>query len=161
MEEDFLSDLGALALAARMKRISDLMVHSARDVYKSLGFDIEPNWYLVLKLLERRHQLSVTEIASILRFSHSSVVAIVRKMKERGYLECRVDGADGRRQLAALSTKAKNELPRLNDVWAAGERAIASMIAPHHDILVKLTHIENQLLESDFKSRTMHEITTD
>ena len=61
MKEDFVAALGYLTLSVRLKRISDTMVHSGRDMYKSLNLDIEPNWFLVFKLLKKYKSLSVTE----------------------------------------------------------------------------------------------------
>ena len=71
MKYDFVNELGYLALATRLKRISEAMVHSGRQMYKTLGMDIEPNWYLIFKLLQKYEQLTVMEMASKLHFSAS------------------------------------------------------------------------------------------
>lgn len=81
MKYDFINELGYLALATRLKRISDAMVHSGRQMYKTLELDVEPNWFLIFKLLDKYQQLSVTDIASKLHFSHPSVICLVNKME--------------------------------------------------------------------------------
>ena len=106
-KEDFVGQLGFLSMAARMKRLSDHIMHSARQFYKEEGIDIEPNWYLVFLLLKEHECLSITEIAEALQFSHPSVITMVRKMHKNGYLRCTTDPADTRRQLVKLSPKAK------------------------------------------------------
>ncbi|GAB5525299.1 MAG: hypothetical protein Roseis2KO_31710 [Roseivirga sp.] len=159
--QDFVSELGYLSLAVRLKRISDQMMHGARQLYKRQGLDIEPNWYLIFKLLENRSCLSITEIGEELGFSHPSVISIVRKMREKGFLTCTADPNDSRRQLIKLSKKAEAALPRFEAFWQAGERSIASLFSPDSDFLVQLAQLEQQYHQSDFMTRTLNELSHD
>lgn len=161
MKPDFVSELGHLALAVRLKRISDAMVHGARNLYRMQGLDIEPNWYLIFKLLQKHHTLSITEIAELLRFSHPSIVGMVKKMKSRGYLESRTDRQDSRKQLVMLSDKALRELPELEKVWHAGEAGIKKMFAPENKLLEQLQMLEAQLAKADFRQRTLKELNNE
>ena len=159
MKDDFMEELGYLALATRLKRISDAMVHSGRQMYKSLGLDIEPNWYLIFKLLDRHGTLSVTEIAGKLHFSHPSVITLIKKMKGNGYLESFTDKQDSRKQQVQLSAKAKQNLPQLEKIWEAGTLGVSRLFDPKDDFLGQLEKIERQLNEKDFRERTLNELT--
>lgn len=156
MEEDFVKELGYLSLASRLKRISDTMIHSGRQMYKELHWDIEPNWFLVFLALEKYGSLSVTDIANKLQFSHPSVITIVNKMTKAGYVESSKCAEDGRRQWITLTDKAKQRFPEFRKVWEAGTKGIENMMAGH-DILHTLDHIETQLSKHSFKERTLNE----
>ncbi len=158
VSEDFAGSLGYLSLAVRFKRLSDQMMHGARQVYKQHGLEIEPNWYLIFKLLEEKCCLSITEIGESLQFSHPSVISIVRKMRAKGFLNCATDKTDSRRQLVTLSDKALRELPRLQSFWLAGEQSIEKLFPAQSDFLDQLTRLEEQYRAKDFMTRTLNEL---
>ena len=151
---DFLTELGFLGFVTRLKRLSDSMLHDGRRLYKELGMEIEPNWYVIFKLLQKHEQLTITEIAERIEFSHPSVITIVNKMSEAGYLESDQCSEDSRRRLLRLSDKAKNEMPEFERVWEAG---IATMKNVSNDIdaLNVLAALESRIKESGFKDRTL------
>lgn len=160
MQEDYLKSLQHLALASRLKRISDKMIHSGREMYKHLNVDIEPNWYLIFKLLKEKEELSVTEIADYLQMSHPSIISIINKMMQSGYLNSRKCQHDGRKQLLSLSQKAKLEYDKLDKIWRAGSRGVANMIGDT-DLLQTLDHIEGQLDKKSFMEMTLENLETD
>lgn len=159
--QDFVSDLGYLSLAVRLKRLSDQMMHGARQLYKQHGLDIEPNWYLIFKLLQEKDCLSITQIGEELRFSHPSVISIVKKMKDKGFLSCTTDTSDSRRQLVRLSKKAMDQLPRFEAFWQAGERSIMTLFSEDDNFLERLCQLEQQYQQTDFMTRTLNELNNE
>ena len=158
MKNDFVNELGYLALATRLKRISEAMVHSGRNMYKSLEMDIEPNWFLIFKLLTKHEHLSVTEMAKKLHFSHPSVITLVSKMKDRGYLHTFTDPTDSRKQQFALTEKALEQIPEFEIIWRAGTTAVAGMFPPESNFLEQLESLEIQFSQSDFMERTLNQL---
>ncbi|MBL6445214.1 MarR family transcriptional regulator [Fulvivirga sp. 29W222] len=156
MHEDFIKELGYLSLASRLKRISDSMIHSGRQMYKNLNVDIEPNWYLIFKLLEKHGNLSVTDIAEKLQFSHPSVITIINKMTLAGYLQSEPCPTDGRRQWITLTQKAKKMLPEYQKLWVAGTKGIENMLKDTN-FLTLLDHLEQELSQQSFMERTLNE----
>lgn len=154
-EEDFIRDMGYLALANRLKRLSEVMMVSGRKLYKELALDIEPSWFLIFLLLQRDGALSVTEIAQKLRYAHPSVVTLVSKMKKKGYLNAHKDEEDGRKQLVTLSTKAKESLPSFETLWASGAQAMEGLLDPGDPFLETLNQLDERLQERSFKQRTL------
>ncbi|CAL2090785.1 MarR family transcriptional regulator [Tenacibaculum sp. 190524A02b] len=114
---DFLKTLKTAGYTARIKRISDGIMHDSRKIYKEIDLDIEPNWHLVFLLLKERDKMTVTEISEALGFSHPAVIKIIKKMKLRGYLYSEVDKKDSRKQQISLSKKALNKLPDFEEEW--------------------------------------------
>ncbi len=160
MKYDFVNELGYLALATRLKRISEAMVHSGRDMYKTLGLDIEPNWYLIFKLLQKYEQLSVMEMASKLHFSHPSVISLVNKMEANGYLESAPDKTDSRKRQFSLSQKAHDNIPEFEKVWKAGTVGVEKLFQDT-SFLDQLESVEIQLSQHDFKERTLNELANE
>lgn len=152
--EDFLTGLGFLGFVTRLKRISDAMLHDGRRLYKELGMEIEPNWYVVFKLLQARGELTVTEIADEIGFSHPSVITILNKMTKAGYVESDQCGVDSRRRLLKLSDKAKSEMPEFERVWGAGIITMKQML-DDIDALGLLKTLEQRTREKGFKDRTL------
>ncbi len=74
---------GYLTFTARLKRISDNLLYSSKDLYKFLNLEIEPNWHLIFLIFSDKDTLTITEIAEELRIFQSGVIKIVNKMKEK------------------------------------------------------------------------------
>lgn len=158
MKYDYINELGYLALATRLKRISDAMVHSGREMYKSLGLEVEPNWFLIFKLLTKYKQLTITEIASKLHFSHPSVIGLLSKMELNDYLHASADKTDTRKRQFSLTEKALKTLPELEKIWTAGALSTQNMFPEDSDFLNQLEAIEIQLSQSSFMQRTLNEL---
>lgn len=151
MKEDFLKELEFVGFTARIKRISDSLMYDARKVYEDLGIGIEPNWHLIFLLLKKENQLTVTQIAQKLQFSHPAIIKITKKMKEKGYLISITDSKDSRKQLLQLSEKGVKELPLFEKEWDKIETIIKEFV--DQDVLDKLQGIEEKLNESGLFDR--------
>ncbi|MGG7438333.1 MarR family winged helix-turn-helix transcriptional regulator [Chryseobacterium arthrosphaerae] len=153
MDFDFIKELGYKALDSRLKRISDRMSHDVRKFYKEFGIDVEPNWYLVLMLLQKKGEISITDIAEPLGYSHPSVVVIVKKMTDKGYLLIKKDRTDKRKQIISLSPKAIEMLPQLEKIWDSCEKAILQLLSEDLAILSYLDSIDQELKSESFYNR--------
>ncbi|ROH94336.1 MarR family transcriptional regulator [Chryseobacterium cucumeris] len=157
MDFDFIKELGYKALDSRLKRISDRMSHDVRKFYKEFGIDVEPNWYLVFMLLQKKGEISITDIAEPLGYSHPSVGAIVKKMSESGYLIIKKDSVDKRKQIISLSPKAIDMLPQLKQIWDSCEKAILKVLSEDLSILTYLDDIDQELKNESFHHRFKQE----
>ena len=152
---DHLSALGTLALSARMKRLSDMMVREAHVLYRELELGIEPNWYLVFLLLEEHKTLSVTEIATAIGWSHPSVVSLIREMQKAGFVAAEQDANDGRRTLLKLSARGRAQLKVARPVWDASRRGIEALLAESGvDLMRGLDALEAALRTRGYRQRT-------
>lgn len=157
MDFDFIKELGYKALDSRLKRISDRMSHDVRKFYKEFGVDVEPNWYLVFMLLKKRGEISITDIAEPLGYSHPSVVVIVKKMTEKGYLMITKDKTDKRKQMISLSPKAIEMLPQLEKIWDSCEKAILKLLTEDLSVFSYLDAIDQELKNESFHHRFKNE----
>lgn len=157
MEQDFVKELDFLGFVTRLKRISDAMLHDGRRLYKELGIDIEPNWFVILKLLKKEGELTVTEIADKIGFAHPSVITIINKMTKAGYLKSKKCTDDSRRRLLKLTSKAEKKMPEYQKVWDAGTAVIKKMFVDV-DALAFLEKLEEKIAKRGFKRRTLEEL---
>lgn len=157
MEKDFIKELGLLSVVTRLKRLSDIMIHDGRKLYKELGMDIEPNWYVIFRLLEQNGEMTITEIAEKIGFAHPSVISIVNKMINAGYLNEKKCGLDSRKRLLCLTSKAKEKMPEFENVWNAGTAGLKKML-DDLDVLSVLATFEERVFNKGFKDRALAEL---
>ncbi len=156
--EDFVKELGYLGFTMRLKRISDAMMHEGRRLYSELDVDIEPNWYVVFKLLKKHDRLGVTEIAEKLQMSHPSVITITNKMMKAGYLESERDKEDTRKRVLELSARALKKLPEFEAIWDAGTAGMVKALEGL-DALNFIEAVEQRFLHhKGFKDRTLEQL---
>ncbi len=151
---DFLRELGFLSIVTRLKRLSDTMIHDGRKMYRELGMDIEPNWFVVFKLFESHEELTVMEIAEKIGFAHPSVITIVNNMIKKGYLTSRQCDEDSRRRILVLTKKARDKMPEFERVWTAGVAGMKKMLSDTN-ALEFLDLLESRIAESGFRERTL------
>jgi ribosomal protein S18 acetylase RimI-like enzyme/predicted transcriptional regulator len=155
--QDFLRELGNLAVVTRLKRVSDAMLHDGRRMYKELGMDIEPNWFVIFRLLKKYGALGVTYIADRIGLAHPSVITIVNKMMKAGYLTEEKSPGDNRKRMLRLTAKAEEAMPEFERVWAAGTAGVKKMMNDV-DVLAFLDTLESRVEEKGFKNRTLEEL---
>ncbi len=158
VDVDFLSDLGLLGFVTRLKRVSDAMLHDGRRLYRELGMDIEPNWYVIFKLLEHQGPFTVTEIADRIGFAHPSVISIVNKMAKSGYLEDVRVSSDSRKRHLKLTAEAVERLPEFERVWKAGTAGLKRML-DDTDALSFLDRLEERVSAKGFRARALEELS--
>jgi len=124
---DYLQSLGYLGLTSRIKRMSDRLMHEGRLLYKLMDPEMEPNWFLVFKILDEKGYSTVTDISRRLGFAHPSVITIVKKMKAQGYLNFSPNKDDLRVQEIRLSKKGQDKMDTSTEIWAACERGVQSL----------------------------------
>ncbi len=157
MFNDIIKELGYKALDSRFKRISDRISHDVRKLYKELDIDIEPHWYLIFMLLEKKEEVSISYIAEYLGYTHPSAVIIVKKMSQKGYLNAIQDDSDKRKQIISLSDKAKEAMPKFKLLWESCENAILNLINEDLSILKYLDNIDSELQQTSFHNRFKQE----
>ncbi|NPD48065.1 MarR family transcriptional regulator [Lentimicrobium sp. S6] len=156
MTKDYIKDLELIGLTARIRRLNDKLMSSGKKVYKIFNIDIEPNWHLVLLLLEEKENLTVTEIASILDFSHPAVIKITKKMIEKKYLVSTKDKIDNRKQILSLTSKANLELPKLKEKWELIRQVHAEYTS--ESFMQELAQLEKKLNDKSIEQRILKKL---
>jgi len=156
---DLIKRLGSLALASRLKRLSDRLLRDGYRIYREQGLDFEPRWFTVFYLLSQKSPLAVTKIARELRVSHPAVNQVANAMEKEGLLVSQKDKADERKRLLSLSPSGRALVTKLKPIWndfklAAGELLAESGV----DFLEGLDRIEISLDDAEMYDRIKAQI---
>ncbi len=156
---DYIAELGALALASRLRRLLQRLHSDGEQVYRSLNLHFKPKWFPVLHLLSTHSRLTLTEIARLLSVAHPSSIETVDELISAGLVNSRKSDIDGRRRELSLTDKGQQLRSELLPVWdafrAAGEEATKER---GNDFLEAVDKLERSLLRLSMYDRIMAQL---
>jgi DNA-binding MarR family transcriptional regulator/ribosomal protein S18 acetylase RimI-like enzyme len=153
---DLIKQLGPLALASRLKRLSDRLMRDGYRIYREQGLEFEPRWFTVFYLLSRRSPLAVTEISHELQITHPAVNQVAGLMEKAGLINSRRDKTDERKRLLSLSPSGKLLAAKLKPIWKDIKDANQELLDESgKDLLSTLDQIENSLDQTEMFDRIM------
>lgn len=114
---DLISELGELAFASRLKRLSERLLKDVTRIYKELEVDFEARWFPILYSLNLKTKMSITELAGNLSLTHPAVNQLAAEMEKAGLISSAKDRRDERRRLLKLTAKGKRTAKVLKPVW--------------------------------------------
>jgi len=152
---DVFSELGALALASRLRRLSETMMAEGEELYRDLGVEFRPRWFPAFYALSRRSPLAVGELADALGVSHTAVAKIADEMVRARLIRVVRNGhGDRRRRLYALSPGGRRVLARLEPIWREIGRAVSEILAEAQaDLLSGIGRFEKAFAERSVADR--------
>lgn len=151
---DLISELGTLAFASRLKRLSDLGMQSTLDVYQFYQVDFEPRFFPLFYYLSQKGEASIMELAENLNVSHPAVIQIARDLEKRSLIISKKSAEDARKRNLKLSKKGKNLLPILQKIWAEIRAMNDEIIQTReHNIMIAIREIEEVWEEKSYLTR--------
>ena len=153
---DFVTELGALTLDHRFKRMMQRLLDEAEALYRSLDLPIKPRWVSTLLLLEKHGPLAVMDVADRLSVTHPAVIQLAQDLVAAGLVVDARDEADGRRRFLALAPRGVDLMPTLKRVWAELARGQRDAFrAAGCDILAVLDAVEARLDQTPLASTVL------
>lgn len=153
---DLIHELGPLALASRLKRLSERLLKDGSQVYKNLEVEFEARWFPVVYLLKDHDEMAVTEVATKLGLTHPAVNQVAGDLERHGLLVSSRDREDERRRLLSLSAEGHRVVESLEPVWADIRAATAEVLAEvGGDLLAGIEAVERCLDEAGMYERVM------
>lgn len=144
----FLSEQGALALASRLKSLSDGYYEAVDQVYRDHGSPLQARWFPLLRLLQERGPTSIGAAATELGLTHSAISQLASKLVAAGFVRARAGSSDRRQRLLALTAKAENELKAVRPLWQALRASVeARLAATGTDVLQALDTLQKNLAD--------------
>ena len=116
---DYIFQLGALALASRLRRLLQRLHADGERIYQTLNTDFKTKWFPVLHLLSDRSPLALTEIAGLMGVSHPSMIETIDELAAAGLIQARQSDLDGRMRELSLTDKGRQLCHELRPVWGA------------------------------------------
>jgi DNA-binding MarR family transcriptional regulator len=155
--EDFIRDLGELALGSRMKRLLERLNGDISRFYGLLGIDFKASWFSVLYLLGTQSPMSITGIAGRIGFTHPAVNKIVAQMSKAGLVVSSRYDMDKRKRLVDLTSKGKDIYRQLTPVWNIARGAVADLLSESGGGLLESIDKVEQSLDQRSLYRRMKE----
>lgn len=148
---DVIAELGELALASRLKRLSELLMKEASELYEELGVDFQARWFALFHALDRQGPMSVTELAEALGLSHPAIGKIAEQLIRRRLVQQYTDPLDERRRLLTLTGHGRKLRTQLAPVWSEIRGAARDLLAQAGVDLLS----DVQKVEAAFSERTV------
>jgi DNA-binding MarR family transcriptional regulator/GNAT superfamily N-acetyltransferase len=156
---DVIAELEELALASRLKHLSESMLKEADILYQDLGVTFEPRWFLVFHTLGRHGPMTITDLAQSLGLTHPAVSQVAAQLLAAGLIGESRDGRDGRRRLIGLSPSGRRMRQRLEPVWAEIKAAARKVLVEADvDLLRGLERLEAVLAQRSITDRVRAEL---
>jgi DNA-binding MarR family transcriptional regulator/N-acetylglutamate synthase-like GNAT family acetyltransferase len=156
---DIVKQLGELALATRLKRLSDRLSQDVGAIYHEQGFDFDPRWFALLQMLRQKGIISVVDASTILKISHPAVVQLADQLEKKKIISTSKDKKDGRKRNLQLTAKGKELLSNLSPLLKNIEEANRDFLrSTEYDVLSIIEKLENALEEKSMYERVREKI---
>lgn len=156
---DIVKQLGELALATRLKRLSERLMHDVGQIYHEQGFDFDPRWFALLQLIKKRHSIPVVDASQVLRISHPAVVQLANQLEKRKIIATSKDKEDGRKRNLVLTDKGKELLNSLAPILKNIEEANRDYLeSTGYDVLSIIEKLEKALEKQSMYERVNEKI---
>ncbi|MDA9554914.1 winged helix DNA-binding protein [Pelobium sp.] len=151
---NLVNDLQELALATRLKRLSERLSNDVSKIYKESELDFEAKWFLILELLSRQKLMAITEIADALQLSHPAIIQFVNELLNKKLIKASTDKKDGRKRIVALTASGKKTLEKIAPILASIQQENKKWIeSGSANILQILNELEQALDEQNMYQR--------
>jgi DNA-binding MarR family transcriptional regulator len=156
---DIINELGPLAVAARLQRLSEMIRKDGVQVYKVNGIDFEPKWFTTVYVLDRKGALSVVDLANEIGLAHPSVIQLVKELEAKKLVKSSSHKIDKRKRVIALTPKAKLLVKKMEPVWENIRSAVAEMVKTENNLMKAMAETEAQLKKESFYNRVIRQST--
>lgn len=151
---DIIADLGTLAFASRLKRLSDIGMQSTLEIYKLYNVDFEPKFFPLFYYLSQNGETSIMELAENLNVSHPAIIQNAKDLEKKGLIISKKSTDDARKRNLKLSKKGKNLLIILQKIWAEIRAMNDDIIeSREHNIMIAIKEIEDVWKEKSYLER--------
>ena len=151
--------LNSLALATRLKLLSESLAKDVANVYRLLNIGFEPRWLTLFCTLKSRHTLTITELARELRQTHAAAVQLTNLLEKKGLVVSTKNMNDERRRQVSLSPAGLKLFDQVEPVLHAIEQANSDLLllsAP--DFIGSLEAIEHALDQKSMHDRILENL---
>lgn len=156
---DIFKDLGEMALASRMKRLSDYFMREVTAVYQSQNLDFEARWFPAFYTIWQKESIGIIELSETLNISHPAVIQICKELEIKHLIKSEKSKQDNRKRLLSLTDEGRNLLPKLQKLWDAMSKVNLVMLREQkNNLLFALEEMESILNQKSHFERIMEQV---
>lgn len=154
--DDFLDELGELALGSRLKRLSERMMTEATSVYQHFDFCVQPKWFTLLALLAEKETVGVVQASESLGLTQPAISQFSRQLEAENLIIIKKSDTDSRKKLMQLTKEGKQQIKAMQPVWEAVDKAAKELCNEfENDFYNALLKFERSLALRSLKDRTL------
>jgi len=144
-KNDYMQQLGLLALGSRLKRLSETCYQKSQSIYTQSGLDFDPSCFPVLRYLDSKKEASLIEIADALGISHAAVSQRISKLTRQKIIERRYPKKDKRTCLISLSKYGRKLVNELSPHWKIIQESLEEALGENAESLLHAIHVTEQV----------------
>jgi len=156
---DTVKRLKVLALATRLRRLSDRLSKDINILYKKMNVDFEAKWFAFMFTLNQKSPQSVTELADNLGITHTAVNQFASELMKKGYVNSVKGKTDERIRLIDITRKGDELIRTLTPIWKKIKLAneeLVNKVDP--GFLITLEKIEAELDKTSMFERVWYSL---
>lgn len=153
MSRNIIEELGSLALATRLKNLSDRLAKDVAQIYKASSFEFEPRWFALIYALKDGEELAVTALAAMLNQTHPAINQVANILVEKGLVSERKDQEDQRKRLLQLTAKGLRLVEQMTPLWQKIKEANDELLHESSNLLEALENVEQSLDQKSMYDR--------
>jgi DNA-binding MarR family transcriptional regulator/predicted GNAT family acetyltransferase len=155
---EFHKTAGQMALGSRLRRLGDMLMNDAEQLYRLYDVDIDPRWFPVFYMLTTKGSAGITELANAIGQTHPAVSQVVSSMMKKDIVFTKKCTEDARINKVALTEKGRAIAVNLQPQYLDVNSAIDSMPnAIGSKIWAALAEIEHELADKGLYERVADE----
>ena len=153
--DDFMAELGPLALGSRLRRLADRLYRDASAALEADGRAIAPNHVPVLACLARFGEQRVTDLTRRLGVSQPGVTRMVMALSALGLVGVEKAAGDQRQSLVRLTSEGERQVAEMQaGNWPKVAVAAGALFKDASgDLMQQLAHVEAALDERSLAAR--------
>lgn len=158
---NYLQEIGPLAIASRLKNLSEMLIEDMIDVYRNQHLDFEPRWFSFVHLIHHKGPLPITHIARELNQTHPAANQVANALEKKGIVLTKREKSDSRKRIIKLSPHGKELVKELEPVWESTEHSVNELLSQACPQLFDcIEAIEQKLTEKPMKERILSHLQT-
>jgi DNA-binding MarR family transcriptional regulator len=154
MKGNIITELGALAIGARMRRLTDTFSKNVMQIYQEHGLDFDPKYFILFYLVAERESIGIMEAAQELNLTHPAVIHFAKDLEKQGYIQSVKSPTDSRKRLLQLTKKGEKALPAFKILWNKINKLNQKLMNRQtHHLLKAIEEMEMQLEQQSYYKR--------
>ena len=151
---DSISEYGALTIASRLKRVSEISSKQVAELYLKHGYEFKPTWFPIMLTLKRGDNIDIQTIATKLRLTHSAISQFVKEISKAGLIKIKLDKVDQRQKRVYLTEKGHDAMTEIVPCLRLIDESLMDILKDDANTLFTiLDRLELSLKEKPFARR--------
>jgi DNA-binding MarR family transcriptional regulator len=148
-----INELGLLGMASRLQRLADMLRKDAAAIFRKYNSDFNIKWYPVILVVSRQIQVSLSELASELKYTHPSIIQLINEMEDERLVRSSDHKKDGRKRMISLTEKGRRKMEEIKPIVAGFEKVMAEITDTENNLLLALEEVERELRKESLFER--------